>query len=49
MSNAFTRTLAINTGAGPFIDTVLIDLAFDDRQIVPQGPDLNGMIESIVY
>ena len=39
MSNAFTRTLAINTGVGPFIDTVLVDLAFDDRQGIDQtGP-----------
>ena len=47
MSNAFTRTLAINTGVGPFIDTVLIDLAFDDREGIDQtvpGTEQNSRI-----
>ena len=49
MSNAFTRTFAINTGAGPFIDTVLVDLAFDDRQIITgPGFERNDRIYSLL-
>ena len=49
MSNAFTRTLAINTGVGPFIDTVLVDLAFDDRQIATgPGFERNDRIYSLL-